>query len=388
MIRVFEDRPATRGHVPLLIGLMGPSGSGKTYSALRLAEGIRKVAGGDTYMIDTESRRALHYADRFDFRHIEFAAPFGSLDYLAVLQFAVGKGAGVVIVDSMSHEHESQGGLLDSWESEIERLAGNDYAKRERVKMLAIQKPKQHRRKLISGLLQLNANFIFCFRAKDTSKPMKVAGKTEIVPLGYMPIAGEEFVFEMTVNCLLLPGAQGVPTWQSENVGERSMMKLPEQFKALFSTRRPLDEQMGKDLATWARGDVGGEVSADLSQQHEHTASARRYHNETHSARARGDEGTAVCPAAPDNTTPSPPTSEVSSDPAGDRGIDKLRTLGDEAASRGMELLQIFWRGLTPAQQHRLGGRATLDAWKLAAEKVSEADIFPGDLPSPPEAPS
>ena len=45
--RTFEDRPATRDKVPLLVGLMGPSGSGKTFSALRLATGIQTVSGGD-----------------------------------------------------------------------------------------------------------------------------------------------------------------------------------------------------------------------------------------------------------------------------------------------------------------------------------------------------
>ena len=32
------------------------------------------------------------------------------------------------------------------------------------------------------------------------------------------------------------------------------MMKLPEQFKALFADNRALDETLGHDLAQWARG--------------------------------------------------------------------------------------------------------------------------------------
>ncbi|MGE0289310.1 MAG: AAA family ATPase [Bradyrhizobium sp.] len=260
--RTFEDRPAVRQAVPLLVGLMGPSGSGKTFSALRLATGIQRVTGGDIYVIDTEARRALHYADRFKFRHLSFDPPFGSLDYLAALRHCVGKGAGVVIVDSMSHEHEGQGGLIDLHDQEMTRLAGDDYGKRERVKMLAWQKPKANRRALINGLLQLNANFIFCFRAKETAKPLKKDGKTEVVPMGYMPIAGEEFVFEQTVNCLLLPAAKGVPTWQSENVGERAMMKLPKQFEDIFAERRPLSEEIGHDLAEWAKGGAPREDTA------------------------------------------------------------------------------------------------------------------------------
>src|SRR6266849_4599710 len=77
MARKFEDRPAVREATPLLIGLVGPSNSGKTFSALRLATGIQRVSGGDIWGIDTESRRMLHYADKFKFRHVPFGAPFG-----------------------------------------------------------------------------------------------------------------------------------------------------------------------------------------------------------------------------------------------------------------------------------------------------------------------
>lgn len=257
--RSFDAKPAVRESVPLLVGLMGPSGGGKTYSALRLASGIQTVTGGDIYGVDTEARRMLHYADRFKFKHIQFDAPFGSIDYLAAIQQCVKAGASVVIVDSLSHEHSGPAGMLDFHDQELDRLAGDDYAKRERMKMLAWQKPKAARRRFIDGLLQLGGNFIFCFRAKETVKPVKIGGKTEIVPQGFMPIAGDELVFEMTVNCLLLPHANGVPTWRSDQVGERLMMKLPEQFKDIFEKEQPLSEDIGARLARWAKG---GEASA------------------------------------------------------------------------------------------------------------------------------
>jgi hypothetical protein len=263
--RNFTAALAVREQVPLLIGLMGPSGGGKTFSALRLATGIQQVVGGDIFMIDTEARRGLHYADRFKFRHVPFEAPFGADDYLAALRYCVGEGGKTIIVDSTSHEHEGPGGLIDTQDQEMRRLAGDDYGtfRAERFNMLAWQKPKAARRRLLNGLLQLNANFIFCFRAKETSKPVKKQqdnGRDKIViePMGFMPIAGDEFVYEMTMNALLLPGAGGLPTWKSENRGERMMMKLPEQFRGLMEDPRPLDEKMGADLATWARGDHPG----------------------------------------------------------------------------------------------------------------------------------
>src|SRR5690606_35477146 len=120
--RTFEDRPAVRTATPLLFGLIGPSGSGKTFSALRIASGMQRVIGGDIFLIDTESSRALHYAEKFRFRHVAFTPPFSPLDYLGAIEHCVSKGAKIVIIDSMSHEHEGPGGVLEWHEQEVERL--------------------------------------------------------------------------------------------------------------------------------------------------------------------------------------------------------------------------------------------------------------------------
>ncbi len=264
MTRTFSAVTAHRDQVPLLVGVMGPSGGGKTYSALRLATGIQQVCGGDIYVIDTESKRSLHYADTFKFKHVEFTAPFGSLDYLEAMRFCSKAGAGVIVVDSMSHEHEGEGGYLDYHGQEVQRMAGNDWAKAERVKMAAWIKPSAARRRLINGILQLNSNFIFCFRAKEKTKPKPGGGIQE---LGWMPIAGDEFLFEQTLNCLLPPAAKGVPQWTSDQVGEKTMMKLPRQFEKLFADGRPLDEQHGAALAEWAKGSKVMGPKPDLSQR-------------------------------------------------------------------------------------------------------------------------
>lgn len=319
--RSFVAKEAVREQVPLLVGLIGPSGSGKTFSALRLASGVQEVTGGDIHFIDTEARRALHYADRFKFKHVQFDAPFGSLDYLAALRQSVKAGAGVVIVDSMSHEHDSMGGMIDLHEQELDRLAGSDWGKRERVKMLAWQKPKAARRELINGLLQLNANFIFCFRAKNTVKPMKINGKTEIVPQGFMPIAGEEFLFEQTVNCLLLPKANGVPSWQSENTGERMMMKLPDQFRSIFAADRTLDEATGRALAQWAKGGSPAPQQTVSTQEPPVSSSA-----------------------------PVPSSQENAADGADDILAELERSLR-AAAAQGMSALQEEWKSLAPKHQ-------------------------------------
>src|SRR5262252_654278 len=166
-VRKLEFRHAVRTRVPLLVGLVGPSSSGKTKSALRLASGMRSVFGGKIWGVDTEGRRMAHYADEFDFEHAEFNPPFSSLDYLGMLQTlgAANSGEGVIIIDSASHEHEGEGGMLEMQEQEITRIAGPDanYAKREACKFAAWVKPKQQRTALITWLERCNLCVIFCF---------------------------------------------------------------------------------------------------------------------------------------------------------------------------------------------------------------------------------
>lgn len=251
--RTFTNEKAVRSRVPLLVGLYGASGSGKTLSALRLARGMREVVGGQIAFIDTESGRSKHYADEFDFEYVRFDPPFSPLDYLDALEHCRSIGASIVVVDSASHEHEGPGGVLEWHETELDRLAGKNANYRERQKhtFSAWAAPKAARRRLINTILQLGVNAIFCFRAKEK---LKIRTGQDPLDLGWMPISGDEWPYEMTLNALLYPGSRGVPTWHPNQPGERQMMKLPRQFEALFEKPRPLDESIGRALAEWARG--------------------------------------------------------------------------------------------------------------------------------------
>ena len=121
--------------------------------------------------------------------------------------------------------------------------------------MLAWSAPKAARRRMINSILQLPVSTIFCFRAKGK---LKIKTGEEPKHMGFMAIAGEEFIFEMTANFLLLPRAGGVPTWKSNELGEREMMKLPRQFEQLLFDPVPLSEDIGESMAKWA---AGGAVS-------------------------------------------------------------------------------------------------------------------------------
>jgi hypothetical protein len=213
---------------------------------------MQRVTGGDVYGIDTESGRMRHYADKFKFRHVPFSAPFGALDYLAAIEHCHRKGAGVIVIDSMSHEHEGPGGCLEVHAAETDRLAKLWNCSQAKAQLTAWAKPKGERRRLLNTLLQIPGNFIFCFRAKEK---LKIVPGKDPERRGFMPIAGEEFVYEMTAHALLMPGAGGKPTWNPQESGEKQMVKLPEQFrKLLLEHPGPLDERLGEEMARWAAG--------------------------------------------------------------------------------------------------------------------------------------
>jgi hypothetical protein len=240
---------------------MGPSGGGKTKSALRLATGIQRVSGGDIFVVDTEARRSLHYADEFKFRHVEFGAPFAPLDYLAAIEHCVKKGAGVIVVDSMSHEHEGPGGVLEMHEAEVQKLSKGDRDKANNVKMLAWSKPKSERRRLINSILQMKTNFIFCFRAKEKAKMPERGSKEQPGSRGFMPIAGEEFIYEMAACALLPPNSEGIPRWMTQHPeGEGLMIKIPGQFYDILNPKgqsAQLSEDIGEAMAQWSAGVMG-----------------------------------------------------------------------------------------------------------------------------------
>lgn len=255
MARLFTHRRATRDKTPLLVGLVGPSSSGKTYSALRLASGFQRVTPGKIFVIDTEAGRAKLYADEFVFEHVPFGAPFAPYDYLDVIKYCIEQGATSIVIDSMSHEHEGPGGLLEMHAEEHKRLGGKPS-----TSGFAWTKPKSEHRRLINTILQFSCDFIFCFRARqklDWNVKDASGKRLDPVPLGFMPIGDETWMYESTMQALLLPGSRGVPTWKSDMPGEKEhVIKMPGFFEKIFASNPQLSEDVGEQMARWAAGKV------------------------------------------------------------------------------------------------------------------------------------
>jgi len=258
----FTFKPAKRQNVNLLIGLASGTGGGKTWSAMALATGI---AGGKRFaVIDTEAGRALHYADRFEFDHGDLHAPFSPDAYTEAILAADAAGYPVIIVDSMSHEWAGDGGVLDMQEHELDRMAGDDWKKREAVKMAAWIKPKMSHKRMMQKLLQVRAHLILCFRAEPKIEMVREGGRMTIVPKatltgldGWVPVCEKNLPFELTASFLLM----------ADNPGYPRPIKLPDALRQCFPLDRPIDEEAGKRVAEWAAGGVDAEA-ADWRREH------------------------------------------------------------------------------------------------------------------------
>ena len=232
----FSFAPAVREQVSLLIALAGASGSGKTKSALRLAEGISPA--GKIAFVDTEARRGLHYADQHRFLHADMRPPFRPERFVEGIRAAEQAGAEVVILDSFSHEYDGEGGIMD-W--------ADDLAEKGIKSPGNWKEPKLAHKRMMNALLQCRATLIFCLRADEKIEIVREGGRTQVRPLGWMPICEKRFMYEMTASFTLSPDAPGKPRFDLPH-------KLQEQHRGFFPQGRHIDEECGLRLAEWARG--------------------------------------------------------------------------------------------------------------------------------------
>jgi hypothetical protein len=245
--REWKIEKAVRRNAPVVGMICGPGGSGKTYSALRVATGIAGHVGTKIAVLDTENGRSLHYAELFDYFHLPFDPPFNALAYLDALQTLEAEGYGVIVVDSISHMHEGDGGVLDEYDKYM-RERGN----KKSHSMAGWGHAKAELKKFIAGLERLRSHVIFCARAKDKVSVDQSGRPTE---MGLQPIVPGDLFFSMTFSVVLPPDGRGIPMQHiPEGSPQILARRTPEQFRWLLSHKGPLDERVGQLMAEWATG--------------------------------------------------------------------------------------------------------------------------------------
>lgn len=181
-------KKATRKQVKLRMGLSAVSGAGKTYSALLLAHGITndwsKIA-----VIDTENGSASLYSHLGGFNTIELKAPYSPERYIECIKACEHGGIEVCIIDSITHEWDGKGGIIDISNS----MTGNSFTNWAKLT------PRHDA--FIQSMLQSDMHIITCVRRKQDYEMSKGSdGKLKVEKAGLKEITREGFEYELTLN--------------------------------------------------------------------------------------------------------------------------------------------------------------------------------------------
>lgn len=235
---------AVREKTFTLTSIAGPSGSGKTYSAILYARGLVGPEGKIGF-IDTENKRSRFYADvGGGFDVIDMDPPFTSARYIEAITAFQDASYTAIIIDSISHEWEGTGGVLEQAE-EIEEST-------KRAGLHCWKKPKGAHKRLMNELLQTKAHLIFCCRVKEKVAQVKGAnGKTEIVNQGFVVVQEKSFIYEMTVSMMLEEGTH-IPF----------MQKCPDDLRGGFPDGKQVTVAAGNAVRMWS--DKGAVVDPEF----------------------------------------------------------------------------------------------------------------------------
>jgi hypothetical protein len=166
----------------LRIGISGTSGSGKTYSALLLASGL--TSWDKVCIIDTENGSADLYDNLGPFNVITITAPYSPERYIEAIHTAEAAGMEVIIIDSITHEWNGEGGCLD-----IQNKLGGRFQDWAKVT------PRHDKFKY--AILQSSAHVITTVRSKTDYAMNMVDGRAKVEKLGLKQETREGFEYEL-----------------------------------------------------------------------------------------------------------------------------------------------------------------------------------------------
>jgi hypothetical protein len=226
-----ELKKATRKQVKLKVGFSGASGFGKTYSALLMAYGVTgdwsKIA-----VIDTENGSADLYADLGGYNTLTLSPPFTPERYIEAINMCEKANVEVIIIDSITHEWDGEGGCLDLQE----KLGGRyqDWAK-----------ITPRHKAFINAILQSPCHVFTTVRRKQDYEMNKDdKGKTSVQKVGTKEITREGFEYEITLNF--------------EFTNDNHLVKASKDRTGLFMNKPEfvITPETGKKLMEWANSGV------------------------------------------------------------------------------------------------------------------------------------
>lgn len=177
---------AERKQAKIKMALQGPSGSGKTMGALLIAYGLcqnwDKIA-----VIDTENYSASLYAHLGRYSVLSITAPFTPEKYMEAIRYCTEAGMEVIIIDSISHEWEGSGGILDVHS----KMTGNSFTNWGKLT------PRHNA--FVQAILQSPVHIIGTIRSKQEYVLSERNGKQIPEKVGLKGVTRDGMDYEMTI---------------------------------------------------------------------------------------------------------------------------------------------------------------------------------------------
>jgi hypothetical protein len=177
---------ASRKKAKIKMALQGPSGAGKTMSALLIAQGLCG-SWDHIAVIDTENHSADLYAHLGPYQVLSIGMPFSPEKYTEALQICIHAGMEVIIVDSISHEWEGSGGILDIHG----RMQGNSFTN------WASVTPRHNA--FVQAILQSPVHIIGTIRSKQDYVLSEKNGKMVPEKVGMKGVTKDGMDYEFTL---------------------------------------------------------------------------------------------------------------------------------------------------------------------------------------------
>jgi hypothetical protein len=198
---VFAIRKAVRRRTPQIFGIYGLQFSGKTFGAFMIAAGLAKP-GAKIGFIDTENGRGSAFADDPDvmreipqgYSVIELHAPFHPRRYVDAIKQFEREGVELLIIDSVSHAWDAEGGAQDMKEKDKGWKNAKLWSKR-----------------LKFAITYSQMDIIVCLRATEKTKIIGEGRDQKYIPLGVMPICEKSLPYDLSVSIRVEGSIDGKP---------------------------------------------------------------------------------------------------------------------------------------------------------------------------------